>query len=73
MFFHSAEQREVALRSRSEAAGAFALPIVTEITAAGAFHPASAEHQDYFRRNRESAYCQRVIAPHLREAGLGDG
>ncbi len=73
VFFHSAQQREVALRSRGAAAGAFLQPIVTEITAAGAFHPATQEHQDYYRRNRESAYCQRVIAPHLREAGLEDG
>ncbi len=72
VFFHSEEQREVALRSRGEAAGVYLQPIVTEITASGGFHPATPEHQDYYRRNRESAYCQRVIAPHLREAGLLD-
>lgn len=70
IFYHSAQQRDVALRSRDAAAGDHLEPIVTEITAAGGFHIATEEHQDYYRRNRESEYCRRVIAPHLRDAGL---
>lgn len=73
VFFHSEQQHQTALRSRGEVAGSYLQPIVTEITVAGGFHPATQEHQDYYRRNRESAYCQRVIAPHLRDAGLEDG
>ena len=73
IFVHSERQRETALRSRGEAAGGFLQPIVTEITAAGGFHVAPEEHQDYYSRNRESEYCVRVIAPHLRDAGLDDG
>lgn len=44
--------------------------IHTIIDQAGRFYPASDKHQDYYQRNRDSEYCQDVIAPHLEGAGL---
>jgi peptide-methionine (S)-S-oxide reductase len=53
IFFHDEAQREAAERSRAELENTkpFAEPIVTEITAAGAFYPAEAYHQDYSKKN----------------------
>jgi methionine-S-sulfoxide reductase len=71
IFFHSAPQKAVAEKSKSTASGEFTRPIVTEITAATEFYPAEAYHQDYYRLNKDrNPYCQRVIAPKLRKAGL---
>ena len=73
IFFHSAPQKAVAEKSKSTASGEFTRPIVTEITAATEFYPAEAYHQDYYRLNKDrNPYCQRVIAPKLRKAGLTD-
>lgn len=43
--------------------GAFAAPIVTEISPLPEFYPAEDYHQDYFLRNPEQSYCAAVIAP----------
>lgn len=43
----------------------FSAPIVTEISAAPAFYPAEAYHQNYFALNPGQGYCQIVIAPKL--------
>ena len=53
IFFHDESQRIAAERSRAEleVSKPFAEPIVTEITAATAFYPAEAYHQDYARKN----------------------
>jgi peptide-methionine (S)-S-oxide reductase len=53
IFYHDEGQREAAEKSRAELEQTkpFADPIVTEITAAGAFYPAEAYHQDYFKKN----------------------
>jgi len=53
IFYHDEGQREEAERSRAvlEQTKPFANPIVTEITAATAFYPAKAHHQDYFKKN----------------------
>jgi peptide-methionine (S)-S-oxide reductase len=53
IFYHDEEQREAAERSRAllEQTKPFADPIVTEITAATAFYPAEAYHQDYYKKN----------------------
>lgn len=73
IFFHSAPQKAVAEKSKSTASGEFTRPIVTEITAATEFYPAEAYHQDYYRLNKDrNPYCQRVIAPKLRKAGLAE-
>lgn len=51
IFHHTPEQRREAEASLEELAesGRFDAPIVTEIAAAGAFYPAEAYHQNYYR------------------------
>ena len=53
IFYHDEAQRQAALRSRDrlEETKLFPEPIVTEITAASAFYPAEAYHQDYAKKN----------------------
>jgi peptide-methionine (S)-S-oxide reductase len=53
IFYHTEEQKEMAEESRDdlERTKMFPDPIVTEITAAGAFYPAEAYHQDYYKKN----------------------
>ncbi len=72
IFYHSEAQRAAAEASRAaaDAGGDLAGPIVTEITAAGRFHPAEPYHQDYYRRNRQQSYCTAVIRPKLDKLGL---
>lgn len=65
IFTHSPAQRaeaEAVVRELT-AAAIFPDPIVTEITPAGPFYPAEADHQDYYRRNPDRAYCRAVITP----------
>ena len=71
IFYHSEAQRAVAEKSKAAAAKEFSRPIVTEITRATEFFPAENYHQDFYRLNKNrNPYCQRVIAPKLRKAGL---
>jgi peptide-methionine (S)-S-oxide reductase len=53
VFFHDDTQRDTAQRSKAELeeSAVFPEPIVTEITAATAFYPAEAYHQDYSKKN----------------------
>lgn len=53
IFFHDEAQREAAEMSLAmlEETKPFTDPIVTEITAASAFYPAEAYHQDYYKKN----------------------
>ncbi len=70
IFYHSEEQRAAAEASKKAAQTDFADPIVTEITAAGPYYEAKADHQDYYRRNKSQGYCRMVIAPKLDKLGL---
>jgi peptide-methionine (S)-S-oxide reductase len=70
IFYETDAQKAVAEKSRAEAGKEFFKPIVTEITKAGEFYAAENYHQDYYRLNKRNPYCQRVIAPKLRKAGL---
>ncbi|MCW8984166.1 MAG: peptide-methionine (S)-S-oxide reductase MsrA [Thermoanaerobaculales bacterium] len=53
IFYHDEGQREAAEKSRDalEQTKPFTNPIVTEITAATAFYPGEAYHQDYYKKN----------------------
>lgn len=53
IFYHDEEQRAAAERSLAEleADKPFPEPILTQITAATAFYPAEAYHQDYYKKN----------------------
>ena len=67
IFYHSEEQKQVAeeLRSKLDASGAYADPIVTEISPLEKFYAAEKYHQDYYRQNSGQGYCRAVIAPKL--------
>jgi len=72
IFFHDEAQQAAAEASRksADASGTFLSPIVTEITAAGPFYEAMAEHQDFYEANKEGRYCRLVIRPKLRKLEL---
>lgn len=72
IFTHSEEQTAVARKSLAAAdlSGAFADPIVTEITPASTYYEAEVGHQDYYRLNARAPYCQAVIRPKLDKLGL---
>lgn len=67
IFFHSSEQRRVAEQviADLDSAKVWNGPIVTEITAASAFHVAENYHQEYFAQNQYQPYCRLVVAPKL--------
>ena len=58
VFFHSEEQRDVALRVMAELSdsGAFPRPIVTEVTPASTFYRAEEYHQRYLEK-RGQDHC----------------
>jgi peptide-methionine (S)-S-oxide reductase len=65
VFYHNEEQRQAAeaFKRELDQSGAFASPIVTEISPLRTFYSAEDYHQDYFRRNPAQAYCAAVIRP----------
>lgn len=65
VFYHSPEQKAAAeaVIRELEAAEVWDAPIVTEVTAFEAFHPAEDYHQEYYRNNPDQPYCQIVIGP----------
>jgi peptide-methionine (S)-S-oxide reductase len=65
IFYHNDEQQRQAERYKREldAAGAFAKPIVTEITPFSEFYPAEGYHQKYFQSNPRQPYCAAIIRP----------
>ena len=68
IFYHTEEQKQKAEQYKAELdkSGAFAKPIVTEITAYSNFYPAENYHQQYFENNgNTNPYCRVVIKPKL--------
>lgn len=65
IFYENETQHQVAKTSRVRAQKNFSAPIVTEIVPLSVFYPAEESHQQFFSRNREHPYCQRVIEPKL--------
>lgn len=67
IFYHSDEQKQLAETAKAELdkAGAYADPIVTEISPAETFYRAEDYHQDYFLKNPNQGYCAFVVAPKL--------
>ena len=65
IYWHSPEQKAAAeaMVARLTAEGAYANPIVTEITEAVTFWPAEDYHRDYFANHPNQGYCQFVVAP----------
>ena len=67
IFYSSEAQQKVAqaLIFELTAQQAKGTPLVTELMPASRFFAAEEEHQNYFARHPEAAYCQVVIAPKL--------
>ena len=51
IFYHSAEQEQLAKASKARVAAQLEQPVVVAIVAAGAFYAAEEYHQDYYRKN----------------------
>ncbi|RNL80693.1 peptide-methionine (S)-S-oxide reductase [Sinomicrobium pectinilyticum] len=69
VFYKDEEQKEKAVNYiRSlEKEKIYDSPVVTEVTEAGPFYVAEADHQDYYERNTSQPYCQVIITPKLRK------
>jgi peptide-methionine (S)-S-oxide reductase len=67
IFYHSEAQRQLAERRKQQLdeAGLWPKPIVTEISPVTEFYVAEDYHQNYYRNNPTSGYCQAVIRPKL--------
>lgn len=65
VFYCSDDQRDTAERSKAAAQQLWNDPIVTEIVPFGHFYEAELEHQDYYLKHPNQAYCQIVINPKL--------
>jgi peptide-methionine (S)-S-oxide reductase len=65
IFYHSAEQKQVAEQviAAMTAAQVWPKPIVTQVAPIDHFYVAEDYHQEYFARNGGQPYCQVVIAP----------
>lgn len=71
IFYYTDAQKQIAEKSKTEAAKEFTKPIVTEITKAGDFYSAENYHQNYYQLNKDkNPYCPLVIAPKLKKLGL---
>lgn len=72
IFYHNAEQREIAeaSRDRLQASGTYRQPIVTQIMPTETFYPAEDYHQDYYLNNPAASYSVFVIRPKLKKLKL---
>lgn len=69
IFYHDAEQKEVAERVMQEidASDLWSDPIVTEISPLENYYVAEEYHQQYYENNSSQPYCSVVIAPKLKK------
>jgi peptide-methionine (S)-S-oxide reductase len=69
IFYHDELQRAAAEAAiaRLTAAGAYALPIVTEVRPAATLYPAEDYHRRYFTNHPEQGYCAFVVAPKVQK------
>ena len=65
IFWHQADQLEVAKTTLASCQQYIDKTIVTEITEASAFYAAEDYHQAYFELNGEAPYCKAVIQPKM--------
>lgn len=65
VFYHSEEQKALAqyYKQKLQESGAYANPVVTEISAASEFYVAEEYHQGYFNENPDQPYCAAVVRP----------
>ncbi len=65
VFYHNEEQKLMATKVKDglKQSGIWDDPVVTEITALGAYYEAEKYHRNYFANNPDQAYCQYVVLP----------
>lgn len=65
IFFHTEDQKVLAKKYKQELSesGAWANPIVTEISELMKFYIAENYHRDYYANNKDNQYCRYVIQP----------
>ncbi|MEM6631094.1 MAG: peptide-methionine (S)-S-oxide reductase MsrA [Bacteroidota bacterium] len=67
IFYHDAEQKEIAEKVLVEMAPHFDNPIVTELSEFSTFYDAEDYHQNYYNDNSGQGYCRVVISPKLQK------
>lgn len=69
IFYQNDEQKQIAADyiAKLDKEGEFRNPIVTTLEPPTKFFAAEEYHQDYFRRNPNAAYCQRVVVEKVRK------
>ena len=68
VFYNNDTQKELAQKYKAKLneSGAFAAPIVTEVTAATKYYPAEKYHQNYWNtQGKSNGYCLAIIPPKL--------
>jgi peptide-methionine (S)-S-oxide reductase len=65
IFYHNEEQKTLAesYKKKLNEENAYPDPIVTEISPCPVFYKAEDYHLDYYDKNGDAPYCQRVITP----------
>jgi peptide-methionine (S)-S-oxide reductase len=63
VFYHSEDQKALAMSVKSASQAIWDEPIVTEIAEAAIFYKAEAYHQNYYKNNPYQGYCSVVITP----------
>lgn len=63
IYYHTPQQERTAREVMAEMAGAWSLPIVTQLEAFTRFYPAEDFLQNFFRDNPQQGYCRFVIEP----------
>lgn len=71
IFFHDAMQQQTALEVVGQMQAYYNDPIVTEVAPLSNFHPAEAEHVDYYNQHPEQGYCRYVIDPKVKKLREG--
>lgn len=65
IFYHNQDQKKEVERAIENVKKEFTSPIVTEVVPFINFYKAEDYHQDYYKNNKEAAYCKLVIDPKI--------
>lgn len=67
IFYHNDEQKEkaIAYKEKLDAEHIFDKPIVTSIVPFTVFYPAEKDHDNYYNRHPDQAYCFYIIKPKI--------
>lgn len=65
ILYSNERQRKIIEASVTEVAKLWDNPVVTEVSVLDIFTPAEMEHQDFFNKHPDMAYCQVIINPKI--------